>query len=451
LVGGINLFQADYDRDGFLDIFVCRGAWLRENGRHPNSLLRNNGDGTFSDVTREAGLFALHPTHSASWGDFNLDGWIDLFVANESSTGSRNPCQLYRNNMDGTFTDIAANAGVNLLAFSKAAVWGDVNNDGLLDLYVSNLMQPNVLFLNKGKQADWTFEEVSNRAGVASHNPSFPTWFWDYNNDGHLDIFVAPFPGFLSDSLSQIAGGYLGARPTGLSPALFKNNGKGQFSNVAEDIGLSDMMLAMGANFGDLDNDGFPDFYIGTGEPSLNTLVPNRMYRNDQGRSFQNVTFSGGFGHLQKGHGIAFGDIDQDGDQDVYAVMGGAYAGDIAYNALYINPGNDNAWITLKLEGTTSNRDAIGARIAIFTRNPDGKAQRFHAHVSSGGSFGASSLQQELGIGNAATIERVEIRWPGQKNPQTLTTLQCNTAYHIVQGDDKPKTLFTAAGNRNQN
>ena len=355
---------------------------------------------------------------------------------------------MYRNNGDGTFTDVAEVAGVQIKAFTKGAAWGDIDNDGLPDLYLSNLMQPNVLFRNLGAKGDWKFELAGKRAGVSGHKPSFPTWFWDYDNDGHLDIFVAPFPGFLSDSLGQIAGGYLGAPNAGLAPALFHNNGDGTFSNVASNIGLTDMMLVMGANYGDLDNDGYPDIYLGTGEPSLNTLVPNRMYRNAGGESFQNVTFSGGFGHLQKGHGIAFGDIDHDGDQDVYAVMGGAYAGDIAYNALYINPGHDHAWLTLQLEGTDANRSAIGARIRVDVEDANGSKHTVHQLVHSGGSFGASTLQQEIGLGNATEVRAVTIQWPGDDTPQVFRDVPINRSLAVKQGErayhdvTRPRVIF---------
>ena len=127
-------------------------------------------------------------------------------------------------------------------------------------------------------------------------------------------------------------------------------------------------------NYGDLDNDGWLDFYVAPAIPTLSTLIPNRMFRNDGGRRFQDVTTSGGFGHLQKGHGVSFADLDNDGDQDVHVVMGGAYSGDVARNALFLNPGHGNHWITLKLEGVTSNRAAIGARIRVVVATADGRA-----------------------------------------------------------------------------
>jgi hypothetical protein len=410
-VGGLNLCHADYDNDGDPDVLVLRGAWLQEDGRHPNSLLRNNGAGTFADVTEEAGMLSFHPTQTAAWADYDNDGWLDVFIGNESTAGERHPCELYRNNGDGTFTDLAVREGVAHVGFVKGATWGDYDNDGLPDLYLSRMGQTNVLYRNQGSGQVPRFIDVSKQAGVEEPINSFATWFWDYDNDGWLDLLVAPFPGFGADSLEQVVASYLGLPSASARPRLYHNRGDGRFDEVSRTVGLSDPLLAMGANFGDLDNDGFSDMYFGTGEPNLRTLVPNRMYRNDGGSRFQDVTTSGGFGHLQKGHGIAFGDIDSDGDQDIYAVMGGAYASDLAYNSLFLNPGHGNHWITLRLQGVRSNRAAIGARIKVVVQDKSG-SRSIYATVGTGGSFGASSLQQEIGLGQAASIREIEIRWP---------------------------------------
>jgi hypothetical protein len=412
LTGGLNMNHADYDNDGDKDVLVLRGAWLRNDGRHPNSLLRNDGNGWFEDVTEEAGLLSLHPTQTAQWGDFDNDGHLDLFIGNESTPEQRSPCELYRNNGDGTFTNVAAEAGVAHVGFVKGVACGDFDNDGRLDLYLSRITQANVLYRNTGVEDGVPkFVDVSATARVTEPRNSFPTWFWDYDNDGWLDLFVAPFPGFEANTLDQIAADYVGLPTNAERPRLYRNLGDGTFADVTQMAGMNDAMLAMGANFGDLDNDGYLDAYIGTGEPNLRSLVPNRMYRNDGGQGFQNVTTSGGFGHLQKGHGIGFGDLDNDGDQDVYAVMGGAYESDLAYNALFRNPGHGNRWVTLRFHGTKSNRAGVGARVKITVDTERGP-RRIHAIVNTGGSFGSSSLQQEIGLGRATAIREIEVRWP---------------------------------------
>jgi hypothetical protein len=342
---------------------------------------------------------------------------------------------LYRNNGDGTFTDVAAELGVANVGFVKGVAWGDYDNDGLQDLYLSKLDAPNVLYRNDGSlEGKWSFTEVTAKAGVAEPLSSFPTWFWDYDNDGWLDLYVAPYPGFSGDSLALIAGGYLGRSDPQLVGRLYRNNGDGTFTDTTSAVGWDLPMLVMGANFGDLDNDGYPDVYLGTGEPNLRTLVPNRMYRNAEGRRFQNVTTSGGFGHLQKGHGISFGDLDNDGDQDIYAVMGGQVPGDVAYNALFLNPGHGNHWITLQLEGVRSNRAAIGARIRVTVETVAG-TREIHTMVGTGGSFGSNSLQQEIGLGAAISIREVEIRWPATNETQRFRNLALDAVYRIREGE----------------
>ncbi len=371
-------------------MLVLRGAWRTRTGRRPNSLLRNLGAGEdgvvrFEDVTEEAGLLSFHPTQAAAWGDYDGDGWLDLYIGNESLPRHPNPCQLYRNAGAGaggkvTFTELAAEAGVDAGGLVKGVAWGDADNDGRLDLYVSRLLEPNLLFHNRGAAGEPRFREVGAAAGVTEPRHSFPTWFWDYDNDGWLDIFVSGYAAdYLTGGAGSVAADMLGLPRGGAeTPRLYRNLGAGgapAFEDVTVAAGLDQVLLTMGSNFGDLDNDGFPDFYLGTGAPSFRALVPNRMFWNDGGRRFLDATASGGFGHLQKGHGVAFGDLDNDGDQDVYAVIGGAFSGDVYPNALFENPGHGNRWITLRLEGTTANRSAIGDRrsapaCAWWSRSP---------------------------------------------------------------------------------
>ena len=437
-IGGLNLFHADYDNDGYRDVLVPRGAWMHDQGLHPNSLLRNQGDGTFADVTEAAGLLSFHPTHAVAWGDYDNDGWLDLFVGNESDDVDAHPCQLYRNQGDGTFAEVAAEVGVDHVAYVKGVAWGDYDNDGLQDLYISCRGKDNVLYRNQGKTSKgWRFADVTAAAGVERPLKSFPTWFWDFDNDGWLDLFAGSFH---VETPGDIAAVFMGL-PSGAEPSrLYRNQGDGTFADVTREVGLDRIILAMGANFGDLDNDGFPDCYIGTGEPDLRSLMPNLMYRNAEGRSFQDVTASGGFGHLQKGHGISFGDVDNDGDQDIFEVMGGAYTGDVYQNVLFENPGHGNHWITLRLEGVRSNRDAIGARVRVRVRSADG-VRDVHSTVSTGGSFGASSLQQEIGLGQARRIEFVEVTWPATGAVQVFEEVAMDQVLRIREGDAAPSPL----------
>ncbi len=441
-VGGLNILQTDYNNDGFPDVLVLRGGWMGAGGRFPNSLLRNNGDGTFSDVTEEAGLLSFHPTQTAVWFDFDGDGWLDLFIGNESTPDDVHPNELYRNNGDGTFTECAGEAGVATPGFVKGVASGDFNNDGRPDLYLSILGAPNRLYRNDGP-ADgaeglgkspacaWRFTDVAVAAGVTEPFDSFPTWFWDYDNDGWEDIFVS---GYRLDGVGDVAADYLGLPNGGETPRLYRNNGDGTFADVTREARLDHPLLSMGSNYGDLDNDGWLDFYLGTGNPNLGMLVPNRMFRNAGGKFFQDVTASGGFGHLQKGHGVSFADLDNDGDQDIYLVVGGAYEADHFRNALFENPGHGNHWITLKLEGVAANRAAIGARVKVAVSTPQGE-RAIYRTVRSGGSFGASPLRLEIGLGQASGIDSVEIAWPGSGARQVLHGLKMDRFYRVREGD----------------
>lgn len=455
IVGGLNTVHADYDNDGDVDILVLRGAWLGAYGAHPNSLLRNNGDGTFEDVTAAAGLLSFHPTQTAAWGDFNNDGRLDLFIGNESGgqfqgmgapralsdapgSAEEHPSELFVNNGDGTFTEQAALVGIDLRAFVKGAAWGDVNNDGRPDLYASVLGGDNRLYVNQGgSEADgWRFVERGAAAGVQQPLMSFPCWFWDFDNDGWEDLFVASYD-FRTDAPSNAAREFLGLPVEGDRTRVFRNNGDGTFTDVAPAVGLDGSWYVMGANTGDVDNDGYPDLYLGTGAPDPRATIPNRLFLNHAGTRFEDVTFAAGLGHLAKGHGIAFADLDQDGDRDIYAVMGGAVEGDAFPNALFENPGPSpaNAWVTLELEGRTANRSAIGARIAVTVEDRSGARRTVHATVSTGGSFGASSLRQEMGLGAAVRIVELRITWPNRaRSVDVHVNLVPNRHYHVVEG-----------------
>jgi hypothetical protein len=433
-VGGLNMVQADYDNDGFLDVLVLRGGWMGSEGRFPFSLLRNNGNGTFTDVTKAAGLLRAAPTQTATWLDYDGDGWLDLFVGNESLAGEDpHPCHLFHNNHDGTFTDVAHEAGVDLVGWVKGVTSGDYNNDGRPDLYLSLQSGDNALFRNDGPttgNGGWHFTNVAAEAGVTEPLNSFGTFFFDYDNDGWLDLFVA---GYSWTTAGDVAADYLGLPTPVERGRLYHNKGDGTFEDVTKPMGLYRVATTMGLNFGDLDNDGFLDIYLATGNPDLSTLVPNRMFRNAEGRVFQDVTTAGNFGHLQKGHAVAFGDVDNDGDQDIFSVMGGAVASDKAYSALYENPGSTNRWLSLELEGARSNRSAIGARVKITVETKKG-TRSIYRTVSSGASFGASPLRREIGLGDATKIVSAEILWPATGQTQKVLELKPDHRYRIREG-----------------
>jgi len=448
--GGLNIVQADYNNDGFLDILVLRGAWMGAYGKQPNSLLRNNGDNTFTDVTIEAGLLSFNPTQAGVWADFNNDGWLDLFIGNEADPDNIYESEFYINNGDGTFTNNAVSAGLTVTSasnphFVKGATAIDFNNDGWMDLYVSTLLHgsKNLLYINKGldKSGNLIFDEIGESIGLGATISTFPTWSFDYNNDGWMDIFVA---GYRTLSNIPIAGEIvrelLGETYTAETIHLYKNNG-GVFEDVTIEVGLNKIGHAMGSNFGDLDNDGYLDIFLNTGEPNFQSIIPNRVFRNNLAETFQDVTTAGGFGNIQKGHGVSFSDIDNDGDQDIHTVMGGAYEGDNFFNSVLKNPyQNDNNWISLRLEGTKANRSAIGSKIEVTTLE-DGKQRKIYQVISSGGSFGASTLRAEIGLRQASEILEIKITWAGSGAQQVFKNMKLNSFYKIVEGNAQPQHL----------
>ncbi len=443
-IGGLDIVETDYNNDGKPDFMILRGAWWRQYGAYPLSLMRNNGDGTFDDVTEEAGLMTIGPTQTAGWMDYDGDGWLDLFVAHETTGGQTYACQLFHNNHDGTFTQVKApgaapgKLGVNL-GFVKGVTWGDYNNDGRPDLYLSTMSGRSFLFRNDGPRDpahpdpnNWVWTDVTEQAGLAGKRFTFPTWFFDYDNDGWLDIFAGGF----ATGGTEDYGAFQFNKPNHAAVShLFHNNHDGTFTEVPNAAGLDRAITVMAANFGDLDNDGWLDVYLGVGDSYYQSLLPKKMFRNDQGRYFQDVTTSGGFGNLQKGHGISFADIENNGNEDVFEELGGAYPGDRFVPVLYRNPGHGNHWVTLMLEGVKTNRAAYGARIKV-TIAEGGRERSIYRAVGSVSSFGGNPLRQHIGVGQAAAIKEIEIWWPVSGLSQHFRNVAVDKTFHLREGRD---------------
>jgi tetratricopeptide (TPR) repeat protein len=418
-LGGLYMVQTDYNNDSCKDILVLRGGWEVPQRK---TLLRNNCNATFTDVTVESGLAKpVTSTQTVAWADVNNDGLLDLFVGNEESAS-----QLFLNKAGTTFEDISRSAGVDRVAFTKGVTAADYDNDGYVDFYVSNFKGNNFLYRNNH---DNSFTEVARAAGVLGPGRGFATWFFDYDNDAWPDLFATSYFTSVDESIRT----YLNLPPNAATLKLYKNLGDGTFRDVTSEVGLDKVFMPMGSNFGDVDNDGFLDIYLGTGNPSYASLLPNVLLRNKEGKSFVDITASSGTGELHKGHGVAFVDLDNDGDEEIVAEIGGATPGDSHPLRLFENPGHGNDWINLRLVGVKTNRAAIGARIKLTVENEPHGIRSIYRSVGSGGSFGASPLEQHIGLGKSARIVELEIWWPGSNTRQRITGLGKNQSVEITE------------------
>ena len=399
---------ADYNNDGHTDLFVA--------GVYRNILYRNLGNGKFEDVTEKAGIKSDKWSVAAGWFDFDNDGWLDLFVVNyahwtpdfDRYCGDRErnlrvychpkyfeglPNTLYRNRRDGTFEDISKESGIaEHIGRGMSLAFADYDNDGRTDVFVTNDNLPNFLFRNRG---DGTFQEVALEAGVALTNNGAPiasmgTDFRDYNNDGLCDINVTAL--------------------AGETFPLFRNTGKGSFMDATHEsqlAQLSSTRSGWSSGFFDFNNDGFKDLF--TANSDVNDLIdlfqsthykqPNSIFANLGNGTFRDVSSDAGFSLARAHRGSAFADFDNDGKMDIVVSALGEPA------ELWRNMSPDsNHWLVLKLTGTRSNRDGIGAKIKL--------GDQFN-HVTTAVGYASSSPSSvHFGTDKLEKIERIEIRWP---------------------------------------
>ena len=430
---GMGLAVGDYDADGFPDIYVT--------GYGESRLYRNRGDGTFQDVTERAGAGNRRWGASAAFFDYDADGRLDLYVTNyiDFDPSKPTPCQffegrpycpiskfkgsppaLYRNRGDGTFEDVSAKSGVaRSVGKGLGVVTLDYNGDGRADIYQANDADPNFLFRNNG---DGTFTDVALEAEAAldpdgSARGGMGVDAEDVDGDGHLDIFVTNF--------------------SGQTNALFRNNGDGTFTETTYPMGLARESIPMsgfGLKFFDYDNDGRTDLFVLNGHPfepiskvspGVTYAEPPLLYEN-AGKSFREVAAARGAALRRHylGRGLALGDYDNDGDSDLLLMNAGEPP-----VLLRNDGGSRNNWLGVRLTGTRSNRDAVGARVTITAAG-----SRRTKYLLGGTSYcSASDPRLLFGLGAATKVDELEVRWPSGQT-STIKNLSAGRYVSVTEG-----------------
>src|SRR5439155_15201986 len=335
-----------------------------------NYLYRNEGNGVFTKVPFAGAGSTL--SWSVSWADYNLDGWLDLFIAN----GANNNDALLLNNRDGTFTRISNSPVVTSGGSSIAGSWGDFDDDGFPDLYVANNGGVSFLFRNNG---DGTFARVNAEPFQSDSGNAIVADWGDYDNDGHLDLAVAPFGPNL----------------------LYRNNGNGTFTKITSGAMVTDSQQSEICQWADYDNDGFLDLFVANSSSQNNAL-----YHNNGDGTFTKVTAGSIVNDGGNSAGGAWGDYDNDGFLDLFVPN---WQGSRP-NFLYRNNGNSNAWLKVRCIGTVSNRDAIGAKVRLKATFRG--AERWQLREISGGIGFGQTPYANFGLGDATNAQVVRIEWP---------------------------------------
>ena len=420
-VNGFAVTVGDYNNDGHPDLFITRlGFFVGE-----AQLFRNNGDGTFTDVTAEAGLKMWGPAFTASWVDYDCDGRLDLFVANNLGGlfDRKTPNRLFHNNGDGTFTEVTEQAGLKTIWPTIGSAWGDYNDDGYPDLFLSNAMGHSQLYRNNG---DGTFTDVSAEAGIGGYCIGSMAFWCDYNNDGRLDLVQFSWSDH-EDVIYTMRHGE--GPPDGRPHRIYHNNGDGTFTLKDREIGLDGCWGSMSGNFGDFNNDGNIDLLLGNGSPRMDRLEPPILLESD-GKKFRNVTFAAGLPFSGKSHGSNMADLFGDGRLSVMVASGGAYPGDLLTTNVYYPKTLAGNYLNVRLEGVKSNRSAIGARITLHAGG--GLQMR---EVGGGSNFGCLPFEQHFGLAGAGQADAIEIRWPSGLR-QRIENPPVNNTIRIVEGQD---------------
>jgi hypothetical protein len=363
---------ADFDNDGDLDLFVSVGLGGND------VLYRNDGGGVFTRLTNIPPVQSGGSSRGCAWADFDNDGWVDLFVANEKNENNF----LFHNNGSNGFTRIVTGAIATDLGNSFGCAWADYDNDGYQDLFVAYNGGRSFLYHNQG---NGTFLKITN-GGIVTNIASSASGAWgDYDNDGFLDLFVANL---------------------GQKNFLYHNNGDGSFTSITNSGIGQEASYSWGGAWADFDNDGYLDLFVANGQPN-GTGVKDYLYRNNGDGTFTKIVRGSLVGDNAAGDGCAWGDFNNDGFLDLFVsnING-------QNNFLYRNNGNSNHWLTVQCKGRISNASAIGARLEL-TADINGKSVRQIREISGGSGYGSQNdLRAHFGVGQAAIISSLRIRWP---------------------------------------
>jgi enediyne biosynthesis protein E4 len=378
---------ADYNNDGFLELYIV--AWYNQR----SYLYNNSGNGIFTKETEGILGKARGNSESCSWGDYDNDGYVDLYVAN---SGGKVLNYFYHNDCGKSFTRIMTGNPATDKATSRTVNWVDYDNDGDLDLFVTNeINEPNNLYKNllteTGKPE---FEKITNDPVVLSYNNSISSCWCDYDNDGDLDLFIAN---------------------SGQNNELYQNNGNGTFTKITDGIQSNETGCSLGCNWADFDNDGDLDLFVTNGWCDGNQNKNNYLYRNllmeKDSAVFEKVTDTVVTNDGGWSYGSSWGDYDQDGDLDLL-VAKCSDKGTNIHNSLFRNEiGNKNNWITIKCSGIISNASAIGAKILVKATIHDKPTWQIR-EVSAQESYCSENLFSHFGLGDASSIDSITVKWP---------------------------------------
>ena len=401
---------ADYDNDGDIDAFVA--TWWNQD----NLLYQNDGDGTFTQITTGDIVTINTYSESASWGDYDQDGDLDLYVCNSAGALVNH---LWENDGSGNFTRVLTGAIVTDAEKSRVGIWGDCDQDGDPDLFVANEAgQNNALYNNQG---DGTFVRITSGPLFTDLGDSYGASWGDIDNDSDLDLFVA--------------------NSGGENNFLYTNNGDGTFTKVVAGPVVNDGGNSIGSVFGDIDNDGDLDLYVANGFGLINSV--DFFYENDGTGAFTRVMTGDIATHTGWGYGCAMGDVDSDGDLDIGVArcLSGTEP-----NLLFLNDGTANHWLDIECEGVISNRSSVGAKVRVKAVINGSPVWQMREITSQSGYAGQSGLDAWFGLGDATEADSLVVTWPSGVTrvwenvaaDQTLTVAECTAVDPDGDGVGEP-------------